>query len=302
MKEKKKEPMRLDYAMLRDFVRNGYIRYPQNAYIANDFAVLRSFRNMKSLIFSLNQPYRLPELRIGRVVSGSGIITANLIDYELQSGMIIYIKGGSIIQPVSFSSDFDIEAVSVSDELLQVLFNGRVPLCFISGLASNSIEAPQVESETIHRMIETLWIVVHQTDFSVSVIHYLLTSILCMYESIQFSADSVVTLSTSREQITFLKFINLVHQYSKKERKLSFYADKMCMSQHYVGTLIRQASGNTAKDWIERSVIAEAKVMLKNTDMLIYQISDELNFPNVSFFCKFFKRITGLTPLKYQRD
>jgi len=69
-----------------------------------------------------------------------------------------------------------------------------------------------------------------------------------------------------------------------------------------LGTLIREASGTTAKEWIERSVIAEAKVRLKNSDMLTYQISDELNFPNVSFFCKFFKRLTGMTPLEYQRS
>lgn len=302
MVDKKNKPIYLDYAKLRDFMRNGYIRCPQNAYIGNDFAVLRSIRNMKKYIFSFNQPYRLPELRVGRVVSGWGRVNANLIDYDFHAGMLIYLKGGSIIQPLSFSDDFDMEAVSVSDDLLPLLFNGRVPSCFVSGATSNLINIPQSESEIIHRMIDMLWDIVHHTEFGAQVSCHLLTSVLCVYQHVYDRTLSKVRSSTSREQATFLRFINLVHQYSKTERSLSFYADKMCLSQHYLGTLVRSASGYTPKEWIERSVVSEAKVMLKYTDLLTYQIADDLNFPNVSFFCKFFKRITGLTPLEYQRS
>ena len=53
--------------------------------------------------------------------------------------------------------------------------------------------------------------------------------------------------------------------------------------------------------WINQSVVLEAKVLLKHSDLLIFQISDELNFPNPSFFSKFFKRMTGMTPAEYQK-
>lgn len=54
-------------------------------------------------------------------------------------------------------------------------------------------------------------------------------------------------------------------------------------------------------DWINQSIIQEAKILLKHSDLLVYQISDELNFPNPSFFCKFFKRMTEITPQEYQK-
>lgn len=300
--EKKIKPIKLDFSALRDFARNGYVRFPQNAYIANDFAVLRSFKAITKKPFMSGQPYRLDELRIGRVVSGSGLITLNLIDYEFREGMMLYIKGGSIVRPVSFSSDFDLEAISVSDELLKILFNGRVPSCFIRDAYSNLIDISEAESEILHKVIETLWIVVHQQNLGLGVAHGLLTSVLCMYENIVERNHTDAVSTTSHEREVFMRFINLVNQFSRKERKLSFYADKLCLSQHYLSAVIKGASGNTAKDWIERAVISEAKVMLRNTDMLTYQISDELNFPNVSFFCKFFRRLTGMTPLEYQRS
>ena len=57
----------------------------------------------------------------------------------------------------------------------------------------------------------------------------------------------------------------------------------------------------TVMEWINQSVILEAKVLLKHSNLLVYQISDELHFPNPSFFCKFFKRMTGMTPQEYQK-
>ena len=93
----------------------------------------------------------------------------------------------------------------------------------------------------------------------------------------------------------FQRFISLVNTYSKTERNVSFYADKLCLTP-------RQASQQTVMDWINQSIILEAKVLLKHSNRLVYQISDELNFPNPSFFSKFFKRMTGMTPQEYQKN
>ena len=106
----------------------------------------------------------------------------------------------------------------------------------------------------------------------------------------------------SRQEQVFNQFIQLVNQYASQERKVSFYADKLCLTPRYLKSLIRQASNRTVMDWINEAVIIEAKVLLKYSNKLIYQIADELNFPNTSFFCKFFKRMTGMTPLAYQKS
>ncbi|MBR6083349.1 MAG: AraC family transcriptional regulator [Salinivirgaceae bacterium] len=45
-----------------------------------------------------------------------------------------------------------------------------------------------------------------------------------------------------------------------------------------------------------------AKSMLKYSDMTVKEIAIELNFPNQSFFSKFFKSQTGLTPNEYRSE
>lgn len=49
-------------------------------------------------------------------------------------------------------------------------------------------------------------------------------------------------------------------------------------------------------------VVLEAKTLLKSTNLTILQISEELHFANQSFFGKYFKQHTGLSPMRYRRS
>ena len=103
-----------------------------------------------------------------------------------------------------------------------------------------------------------------------------------------------------REREIFEQFVALVNTHCKEQRQLSFYADRLCLTERYLGTAIRQASGTTAKEWIDRATVMTAKVMLRHTRLSVSQISDSLHFANDSFFCKFFKRVASMTPGEYR--
>ena len=112
--------------------------------------------------------------------------------------------------------------------------------------------------------------------------------------------------STERQQHTrqeevFNRFLELVNKYAARERSITFYADRLFLTPRYLSTLVRQASGRTVMDWVNEAVMQEAKLMLRHTDKLVYQIADELNFPNASFFSKYFRRMAGMTPNDYRR-
>ena len=111
-------------------------------------------------------------------------------------------------------------------------------------------------------------------------------------------ADSLAA-TRSREQTIFDRFIQLVNQHCREEHKISYYADRMCLTERYLGTVVRQTSGTTAKDWIDRALITQAKVLLRHSNHSVLQISEELNFPNPAFFSKYFKRLTGITPSEF---
>ena len=298
---KSNRPIELDFERIRDYIRQGILDNTGAAYVAKDFAILQSFKKLRKTFITFNQPYRFDELRVCRVTNGTGKVTINLIDYIVNKGMMLFIGGGSIVQPIDFTPDFDLEAISVNDELLQMLFSGRVPSCLISGESNTTMPMTEEEENIFHRLMEDAWLIIHSDRLDTDTFLCVMRAMLCMYDNLN-SKTGVNGELHSHEREVFLKFINLVHKFSKSERSLSFYADKMCMSQRYLGTLISNASDTTAKAWIDKSVIAEAKVMLKHSDMQVAQISEALNFPNPSFFCKFFKRLTAMTPQEYKNE
>ena len=295
------KPIKLDFERIRDYIRQGILDNTGAAYVAKDFAVLLSFNKLRKKFITFNQPYRFDELRVCRIKSGTGKANINLIDYSVNKGMMLFIGAGSIVQPIYFSPDFDFEAISVNDELLQMLFNGRVPSCLISGESKTLIRMTEEEEYIFHRLLEDTWHLIHSENLGIDIFSCVMKAMLCMYDNLNSKTGATEELHSHEREI-FLKFINLVHKFSKSERSLAFYADKMCMSQRYLGTLISNASDTTAKAWIDKSVIAEAKVMLKHSDMQVAQISEALNFPNPSFFCKFFKRLTSMTPQEYKNE
>lgn len=99
---------------------------------------------------------------------------------------------------------------------------------------------------------------------------------------------------------TFIKLIRLIEKYYMQERGVAFYADKLCLSPKYLSALSKSVCGYTVQELVFRAIIRKSIFWLKNTNKSIQEISDDLNFPNASFFGTFFKKQTGLAPSYYR--
>lgn len=97
-------------------------------------------------------------------------------------------------------------------------------------------------------------------------------------------------------------FTQLVMQHYNKERNVAFYATQLGITQAHLSTTIRQVTGKTCLDIIASMVIMDAKAQLKSTDASIQSIAYSLNFTNMSFFGKYFKRYVGVGPLEYRNN
>lgn len=97
-------------------------------------------------------------------------------------------------------------------------------------------------------------------------------------------------------------FTQLVMQHYNKERNVAFYAAQLGITQAHLSTTIRQVTGKTCLDIIASMVIMDAKAQLKSTDASIQSIAYSLNFTNMSFFGKYFKRYVGVGPLEYRNN
>ena len=111
--------------------------------------------------------------------------------------------------------------------------------------------------------------------------------------------DTSKSLKYTRTHSIYVQFIKDVNEHYQTERSIAYYAALQYITPKYFGQMIMRASGRLPADIISDYVILEAKMMLGSGGNTIQQICNTLNFANASFFCKYFKAHTGLTPREF---
>lgn len=106
----------------------------------------------------------------------------------------------------------------------------------------------------------------------------------------------------TRAEVIFTKFIKLVETHFRQERRVSWYAQQLCITAKYLSETVKNVSRRTPNDWIDNYVILELRVLLRNSTKNIKEISEELNFPNQSFMGKYFKEHVGMSPTQYRKS
>lgn len=110
------------------------------------------------------------------------------------------------------------------------------------------------------------------------------------------------TDTQTREEGYFKQFMKLLALNYRSHRSVQFYASQIHLNPKYLSSVIKNTSGKSPAEWINTYVILEAKNLIKYSDLSIQEIAYTLNFPNQSFFGKYFKRLTGMSPKTYRQQ
>jgi AraC-like DNA-binding protein len=111
---------------------------------------------------------------------------------------------------------------------------------------------------------------------------------------------SVVHTDTNRSLQLTKQFKTLVEENFGKMRRVDEYADLLYISSKHLEKTIKETLGVTPKQLIHDIVLAEAKLLLKQTDKTISEIAHDLKFEDQSYFSRFFKKHTLITPQEYR--
>ena len=109
----------------------------------------------------------------------------------------------------------------------------------------------------------------------------------------QYRPDEI---KSYRVRELFNRFMMLLEKDYKISRDVNYYAAQMNISSKYLTNIVNQVTGHTPKTIIDQYVILQLKLHLKRTTQSIKEMAWEFHFADVSFFCRYFKKHTGLTP------
>lgn len=100
----------------------------------------------------------------------------------------------------------------------------------------------------------------------------------------------------------FQRFLDLLSKKSLKSHNVEDFASELCVSPKYLSVVCKKNSHKTAGQWIREHMLEEIRYYLKNTDLSMKQVADQLGFANPSFFGKYVKEHFGMTPLQFRQS
>lgn len=237
------------------------------------------------------------------IFSGKCKADINLVSYEIDGPTLVNVKSNQFMQPKEISDDFCGGVIVLSKRISESLFmlmNGS-PITAKANRHPVVPIDPSILSEFKKFFEETrslLSDISNPYGSQALLFHILLFIHKTGYKCYECFSDEVL----SRKGRLSDQFLQLVLENFRKERFLEFYANQLQITPKHLSRTVKQQTGYTAVDWIERYVILEAKVLLKSSNLTIQQIADELNFPTQSFFGKYFKKLTGMSPKEFRNS
>ena len=273
-------------------------RLPEDKVVVGEDLELFPFKHFIDEL-EAHEPRKLERAAIVLCTSGSCKVKINLEEYEIKAPQLVTLMPGQIFELLSEANDLDGYVISLSKRFIDMInlqgwqhqymkmYNN--PITDINEDMLNSVHifyailyraAKNDKNPFRQQIIENL----------ISVFYYGGVSLL----------DSELESNLKYKNHIVANFLELVQQHYREERLIQYYAGRLCITPKYLSKLVKDHTGRAATDWIEQHVILEARAMLQSTDLSIQQIATTLNFPNQSFFGKYFKRATGVSPKQYR--
>jgi len=251
------------------------------------------------------EPKRLNFIVMALCRKGHAEYSIDTREQSVKPGDLFFVSERHIIDQYSSSPDFECMGILLSTEF----YHGFIQnVKNISSLLLFSMDNPvvaltpreiQVYSNYYQAIREKMADTEHH--YRTDLVRALLLAMFYDMSNVIWRVEHSQSKTRKRADDLFARFVRLLEENFRSERRVSWYADQLCITPKYLSEVVKSVSKRTPNEWIDNYVILEVRVQLKNTTKSIKEITKELHFPNQSFLGKYFKERTGLSPSDYRK-
>lgn len=262
---------------INELVRHGYRH-------VGDYGIMEDGRMQENDYFLLRQPYRAVDGRVIVVHQGSIKMEIDMEVYDMQAGDIALVLPDALVVVNDFSSDYVASAA---------IFRRLPP-------QAAQAESFVLQGDTVAyaRMKQYLAMIIEQFDRNSVIIDI----IVHLFDALLLDLMSLRTeIVATRGEGFMHRFLRLLSMEGRIKHPIDFYADRLCVSPNHMSALVKRETGMTVLQWIDRALLRESKLLLHHTQKNISEVADTLGFATPSFFIRFFRQQTGITPLQYRK-
>ncbi len=229
--------------------------------------------------------------------SGLLHIRLNYHEMSLSAGQVFIALPGMIIDTLGVSPDFRATTMLLSERFTDSLNLGS-PYRTLLSIHRQPVVTLMAGMEdamlNIVGMIRGLLTLPSHPNLG-RVVHLLFESWFFGFGPYLHNAESQ-RVATAAELHTE-QFLRLVEQHFRQQHSLDWYATQLNVSTKRLSICVKQTSGRTATEWIDRHRLHEATRLLHQGHLSVKEVAVVLGFPNQSAFGTWFKRQTGTSPI-----
>ncbi len=227
-------------------------------------------------------------------------------DYQektFRAGDIAWIKPDHVVKHMDISDDYEVLCLFLSKRYYRELQQNGILGQFMCMPDSHISHLDTQDFNTIYTGLSLMKMLIDRKTGShlsqiTELIHVLVGVVDEALNKIGFDS----TQNYGPHEQLFSKFEQAIMLHYRESREVAYYANLMCLTPKYFATVIKELTGVTASDWINRYVIVEAKWLLQHQqNKSIQQIANYLGFTEQSSFSRFFKRYEGVTPNVFRK-
>ena len=276
--------------------------YPDGKYIDNDLIL---FEDITQVPLPTN-PSRMKSLFLALCTSGHAQYTVDTKMHEVGAGDVIIISEEQVVADYMLSRDCKGIALIMSYDFFQNIVSGvhELSALFLFARTHPVFHLDDNQTKALENDIEHIKEKIVDTGhrFRRELVMTMLKALIIDMSDIIYRFQQVGEAGQTRAEAIFRDFIQTVEKNYRTERRVSWYAQQLCITSKYLSETVRTVSRRTPSDWIDSYVTRELRVMLRNSTMSIKQIADELNFANQSFMGKYFKEHVGMSPSQFRKS
>jgi AraC family transcriptional regulator, transcriptional activator of pobA len=132
------------------------------------------------------------------------------------------------------------------------------------------------------------------TEFRSDMLRSQVTALLIQLHRLGLNTRSVEVQGYSTELTN--RFLSLLERQEGKHQLTSYYTSALSVSRRVLVNAVLAETGKSPSVWIRDRTLLEARRLVTYTDLTISEIAFRLNFRNVSYFVRFYRRLAGVSP------
>lgn len=253
-----------------------------------------------------NRPRHMKCILVGLCLSGTAEYSVDTKRHVVTPHDVIIVSEGQVTDNYRKSDDFSGIAILMSDDFFHEIIKGVHDLSSLF-LFSRTHPVCHISDEdvlTLTNYFKLIKLKAEQTEhhFRKDVVRSLLMATIYDLSNTIYKIQNTGEKKYTRAETIFTRFIQMVEQHFRTERRVGWYAKQLCITPKYLSETVKIVSHRTPNEWIDDYVTLEIRVLLKNTTHSIKEIAEMLHFPNQSFLGKYFKEHVGMSPSEYRKS